>query len=98
MIIKIDFVITKDEALSRIKQFVPNLKQQFEGTVTDVYENWNGYNADFGFKAYGAASKGTLKVFDNYIEIDSKLPFIALPFKGVIDSKIKEAASDLLKP
>lgn len=98
MNLKINFEIEKSEALKRIKKLVPKLKEDFKGQISDTYENWNENKADFGFKAMGFKVNGILNVLDNYLIIQSKLPFAALPFKGMIESKIKEIAYELLKP
>jgi hypothetical protein len=98
MKINIEFLIEKEEALRRVKKLIPKLKEDFNGKISDTYENWNGNTADFGFKALGSKIKGVLQVLDKNLVIEASLPFAAFPFKGLIESKIREIAIDLLKP
>jgi len=98
MDINIEYFISKQEALQRIKKLIPELKEDFKDQITEIYENWAGDKADFGFKILGFNIKGLFFISEKKLNISANLPFAALPFKGLIESKIREKANELLKP
>jgi len=97
MKISIDYNIEKNEAIRRIKNLVPKLKEEFKTQISDTYEKWEGDNADFGFKIMGFNIVGKFMMTHNQAIIDANLPFAALMFKGMIESKIREEAEKILK-
>jgi len=97
MKINIDFEIEKQEALTRIKNLIPQLKEDFKTQISEVHEEWDNDKAIFGFKIMGFAIKGKFVVTENQAIIDASLPFAALMFRGMIETKIKEEATKLLK-
>jgi hypothetical protein len=86
-----------DEAVRRIRNLVGGIKTKFADKVSDVKEEWSGNNATFSFKAMGFDVSGKVEVGDREVRVQSNLPFAALPFKGRIESTIKEKAKELLE-
>jgi phenylpyruvate tautomerase PptA (4-oxalocrotonate tautomerase family) len=85
-----------EEAVRRIKNLVSDVKAQFADKVTDVTEEWTGTNGEFGFKVMGFDVSGTVQVLLREVQIQSRLPFAAAPFKGRIEAVIQEKAKQLL--
>ncbi|MCI0415989.1 polyhydroxyalkanoic acid system family protein [bacterium] len=85
-----------EEAVRRIKNLVTDIKAQFADKVTDVKEEWTGANGAFGFKVMGFDISGTVRVDTREVQIQSSLPFAALPFKSRIEMVIQEKAKQLL--
>ena len=96
--VKVKHSLPQNTALERIKKIFDKLKEDFSDKISDTQEKWNGNSADFSFKIMGLLMKGIIQVNDNEVVLDGKIPFTALPFKGLIESKIREEAENLLKP
>jgi len=79
--------LNPEEAVSRIKNLVRDVKAQFADKVTDVTEEWTGTNGEVS---------GTVQVLPSEVQIQSSLPFAATPFKGRIETVIQEKAKQLL--
>ncbi len=90
--------LSQDEALRRIKNLLEEVKTQFSDKISNLYEQWDGYEGNFGFSAMGFSVSGTLTVEDDEVEISGNLPLAAMFFKGKIESTIRERAEALLVP
>jgi hypothetical protein len=88
--------LTKDEALTRIQTFLPQLKEQHSDKIKDLQEKWNGNTGEFSFKVSGFKVSGTLQVGEDFVLINGELPFAALLFKGQIEDTIRAKAMELL--
>ena len=84
------------EALTRIQNFLPKLKEQHSDRIKDLEESWNGNTGEFKFKISGFKVSGTLQVKESAVIIKGEIPFLASPFKGQIESTIKQQAKELL--
>jgi hypothetical protein len=89
--------LSQAEALNRIQQFLPQLKEQHSDKIKDLEESWNGNTGEFKFKISGFKVSGTLQVGEDHVVITGELPFAALLFKGQIENSIREKAMELLK-
>lgn len=94
--INIPHSLTKDEALNRIQQFLPQLKAQHSDKISDLEETWNGNTGEFNFKISGFKVSGTLEVGESDVVIKGDIPFAALLFKGTIEETIQAKAMELL--
>ena len=88
--------LPKEEALSRIKKLLGNLKEEQKQFISNVQENWTGDRGKFSFTAKGFDCSGVIQVNDNNVSIDSQVPFAVSLFKGRITSLIKDKARQLL--
>ena len=96
MNVSVPHSLNPEEAVSRIKNLVGDMKKQFGDRVTDLKEEWTGNNGQFSFKAMGFDVSGTVHVDSNEVRIQGDLPFAASMFKGRIESTIQEKARQLL--
>jgi hypothetical protein len=96
--IKVDVAhsLTQEVATERVKGLLNKLKDDYGDTIQDLKEDWNGSSANFSFKAMGMAVKGIVKVDAAFLSLDGQIPLTALPFKKMIETKIKEEAIKLL--
>lgn len=94
--VKVSHSLAQEEALKRIKKIFDKLKDDFKDKISDVQENWKGNSSDFSFKIMGLLMKGKLMVSASDVVLNGSIPFAALPFKGLIESKIREEAENLL--
>ncbi|MFT3824203.1 MAG: polyhydroxyalkanoic acid system family protein [Chitinophagaceae bacterium] len=88
--------LPQEEALTRIKGLLNNLKEEQKDKISEVNEQWDGGNGQFSFKAMGFDLAGDITVNDNNVEINSDLPFMVSFFKGQIADLITNKAKELL--
>ena len=94
--LSIPHTLSKEEALTRIKNLLTNLKEEHKDLVTDVQENWQDNKSNFSFKAKGFSLAGDIEVNDADVSINSDLPFALSFFKGVIGDMITKKTKELL--
>ncbi len=85
-----------NEAKSRIQKLAQELKQEHGDKISDYKENWNGNMAEISAKSMGMKLKGTLNILADRITMDGKVPLMAKPFKGQIESSIRTKLTELL--
>lgn len=88
--------LAQDEAVTRVKTLLGEVKKQFADKITDLHEEWDGNTGKFSFSAMGFSVSGTLTVKSSEVELSGNLPFAASFFKGKIESTIRERAETLL--
>lgn len=88
----------KEEALGRIKGILGQAKEQYGDRISDLQESWHADGGTFSFKAMGFKVGGQLLVTDRDVQITGDYPFAAIPFKGTIESTLRERAERLLAP
>lgn len=88
--------LTTDDAKQRLENFVGILKQEYGSNLDDIREDWQGNKGTFSFKAMGMSVEGNVLVEPNEVFIEGDLPIAALPFKGKIESTIKDQLKTLL--
>lgn len=86
----------KDEALTRIKGILAQVKQQYGDRITNLEENWTDDGGSFSFQAMGFKMAGTLAVSDTDVAITGDYPWAAKPFQGTIEATLRERAERLL--
>lgn len=96
--ITVPHTLGQAEALSRLKNILSEAREQHGGRISDLQENWTPDGGTFSFRAMGFKISGVLKVTDDEVEIVGDYPFAAVPFRGTIESTLRERAERLLKP
>lgn len=82
---------SRDQATERLRQFSKVALADIPTDVTEVQEQWQSDGSlEFGFKAMGMKLTGRMTVGDGEVKVAGKMPFAALPFRGAIESKIRE--------
>lgn len=94
--INIPHNLTKEEALSRIKGLLQQVRDEQANIVSNVQENWEGDKGQFSFSAMGFDLSGLIDVKDDGVDINADLPFAVSLFKGKIKEVITEKATQLL--
>lgn len=94
--ISINHSLGQQEALSRIKGMLSQVKENYGSQVSDLRGNWTDNGGDFSFKAMGFKVSGDLTVTDSNVVIDAEYPWAAKPFQGTIETTIRERAERLL--
>jgi Putative polyhydroxyalkanoic acid system protein (PHA_gran_rgn) len=88
--------LTQDEALKRIKKTIAEAKKKNSDKVSELKETWDGYEGEFSGSAMGYDVGGGIAIEPAQVVVTGKLPFIAIPFKGKIESGIEGMLKRLL--
>lgn len=94
--INIPHSLPKEEALSRIKGLLQQVKEEQANVVSNIKESWQDDKGEFSFTAMGFDLSGLIDVKDDGIDINAELPFAVSLFKGKIKEIITEKAAQLL--
>ncbi len=87
----------KEEALGRIKGILSQAKSQYGDSISDLQENWTDDGGTFSLRARGFRISGELDVSDTDVSITGDYPFAVMPFKGAIETTLRERAERLLQ-
>ena len=72
------------------------IKSQYGDHVQDLEENWVDHILHFGFSAKGFKINGNVKVEEQQVTFDGKLPFAAAMFRGRIEKEVRTALTRAL--
>ncbi|HVX51694.1 MAG TPA: polyhydroxyalkanoic acid system family protein [Chitinophagaceae bacterium] len=96
MEIDVPFSIPREEAVSRIKNLLTEVKNEHGAIIKNLTESWEGNTGSFSFTAQGFDISGTLTVNENSLHLDARLPMALTMFKGTISKMITDRAANLL--
>lgn len=96
MHIEVPHELGQTVALDRIQTMIPKMKERYGQQIRDVREEWSGPEGAFAFTAMGFKVKGTISVQPKEVILNGDMPMTASPFKGKIESMIRERAAELL--
>ena len=88
--------VGQEQAIEKLKQFVPKIKERYQGQVSNLEENWTDNTLSFGFTTFGFPIKGSIAVEPSEVKLDGEIPFAAMMFKGKIEQEFKESLNKLL--
>ena len=96
MKVVINHSLPQNNAIECSKKIIDNLKEEHNDRISDVFEKWDKNKSDFSFKLMSFNISGNIKVTENEVIIEGKLPFAASMFKGIIEKTIKDNANKML--
>lgn len=91
MRVKVKHNHSKEEATERAKNFLQKLKEENGSRVDNLQEKWDGSTGDYSCTFNGMKFAAHIVVKDDEVVVDGKIPFFALPFKGVIENAIRDS-------
>ena len=94
--VRVPHQLSREEALSRIKSLVNDLKGQYGDQVSNVTETWQGNKCDFSLRIKMFKLSGSMEVDDSHAEIRGTMPAGTGRFEGKAKSLIEERAKKLL--
>lgn len=94
--IEVPHQLGEDEAATRVKSLLEDLKRQYHAYFTQLQESWSGNDGSFKVKAMGFDVSGTVDVEPTRVTFDANLPLAATPFKGRIEQMVRQEAERLL--
>jgi len=82
---------TPEAVSEKLRNFSEIISKELPTGVSDVSEQWNSDGSlNFEFKAMGMPLSGTMTVNGDHVLVEGTMPFAALPFRGAIESQIRE--------
>jgi len=94
--IVVPHALPQGEALRRVQGEIESLKVQFGDKVGDLRDFWREDTYLFEGVTMGVSVSGVILVKPSQIEIAATLPWLAMPFKGRIETVIGERLRTLL--
>ena len=94
--VEVPHQLGEEEAATRIKNLLADMKQKYASYFSDLEENWNGNDGRFKAKAMNFNVSGTVDVEPSLVTIKGDLPLAATPFKGRVEQMIRQEAERLL--
>lgn len=96
MTIELNHNIGKERGVICAEKIFKQLSEEYKDEFSDLKQETNGNIIDFSFKIRGMQIKGNITVENDKVIIESKLPFAARMFQGMIENKIKENADKMI--
>ena len=84
------------EAKNKIKTLLDELQVHYHDKISDPRILWNNNIAEFSFRMMSLPISGELNVDPREVCLSGTLPFLAIPFKSMIEEAIREKARELL--
>ena len=95
-VVSVPHSLGREEALSRIRSLVSDLKSQYGSQVSDVSEDWHDGKCDFSLKVKMFRLSGSIEVGDSSAEIRGSMPPGTGRFEGKAKALIEQRAKALL--
>ena len=96
MTITVPHQLSEDEAMRRIQSLLSEVKRDHGDRVSDLKETWSANHGEFSFKAMGFSLSGWIDVKPSEVVMKGNYPLAAMPFRGRIESMVRERAEQLL--
>ena len=94
--VSVPYQIPQDEALSRIRARIAEIKARYSSEVTNLTENWNGYSGAFSGSSHGFTVSCNLVVNPSLVTVVIELPFIAFAYKAKVEVGVRAELTKLL--
>jgi hypothetical protein len=79
----------KEKAVERLSSFLDSVAEKYKGQVSKMDGTWSDNVLDFSLTTFGFTITGKLTVEDEVAQLDGKLPFAAVAFRGKIEQGIR---------
>jgi hypothetical protein len=88
--------LSLDEALTRIKNLLHQVKEEHKDKITDLQEGWAEYTGKFRFAYFGMPFSGTIAVEPNQVKLEGTIPLLVAMFQSKIEETIRRETEKLL--
>ncbi len=96
MTIQIEHNLDKERGIICAEKIFSQLAEQYKDEFSDLKQETKENKIYFSFKIRGMKINGEIIVNENKVIIESKLPFAARIFQGMIETQIKENADKMI--
>ncbi len=95
--IEVQHQLERDVVVTRLRNFSDEMRDRVMVQVSEVTEEWDEQgNLNFSFKAMGFKVSGQMVTCEKQVTVVGDLPFAALPFRGAIESQVKEKIREVI--
>jgi len=94
--ISVPHQLEREVAVERLRSFSDKFRAKFGSQISSIEESWSEESMEFSITARGMKLRGRVEVTPTMVEVESNLPFAALPFRGLIESNIRDAINSAL--
>jgi hypothetical protein len=84
----------QQEAVRRLEAFFVQFSERYKDQISHWEGTWDDNVLNFALTTYGLRVDGTIRVDEDTVHLEGKLPLAALAFKGKIEKTIE---SELLR-
>ena len=87
--VQVPHQLTREVAAARLKDHSEQARADMPREISKLVEEWDDEgNLTFSFSAMGFAVSGKMVSCENDVSVEGKIPFAALPFRGMIESQL----------
>lgn len=86
----------KDKAKEKLDYMVEKMGREFGDKVKNLQGAWDEDVLSISFEAMGFKIKSLVAVSEEVVDVESHLPLAALPFKGMVHTKITDTLGKML--
>ncbi|OGJ11882.1 hypothetical protein A3K62_02810 [Candidatus Pacearchaeota archaeon RBG_16_35_8] len=88
----------KEAAYEKLSTVLIDLQKQYRNEIGNVYTSWNSSKdiMGFSFDIRGFTLRGNMILQNGLVIIDGKVPFLARPFQGKAEKRIKAKLEEIL--
>jgi hypothetical protein len=83
------------EVMRRLRERSDAVKEAYQAHLADFEETWESDSLACRFHTMGQKFQGTLKAMSGEVQIQMSLPIMAMMFRGMIESKVREELGKL---
>jgi hypothetical protein len=88
--------LSQEEALSRVKSLLQDLRKIYATQITDVQEEWKGGICDFSLKMFVFRIQGSVDVTSQAVEVRGRMPFGTAKYEDRVKTLITNRVKGLL--
>lgn len=82
----------------RLRMFTDKLRNELTVEVSDLVEEWDSEgNLRFAFRTQGMQISGKLENRLSEVLVTGTIPFLALPFRGMIENQLAEKIREAIE-
>ncbi len=97
MKVELNHDLGTEKGITCAEKILAGLAEEHKGEFSDLKQEISGNTVKFSLKAKGMNLSGKISVFEDTVVIESKLPFAARMFQGMIEEMIKDNADRMMK-
>ena len=87
--VQVPHQLSREDAAARLKEHSERARADMPREISELVEEWDDQgNLEFSFSAMGFAVKGAMVSCNDAVTVSGKIPFAALPFRGLIESQL----------
>jgi hypothetical protein len=83
------------EVMRRLRERADAVKASYQAHLTDFEETWESDSLACRFRTMGQKFQGTLTAMSGEVQIQMSLPIMAMMFRGMIETKVREELGKL---